>query len=146
MCWCAVKKLLTHSLTMALCPGSHRVFLFWIILTLQLCRRQSWTVNMIQRRKNLCKRVTNKRSHTSFLPPSHMTISAKKCHTWNRIIGYVDVACTLRSEESCKVLSSHLTDVSVTFVTLRTRTGSNFKTASALGGLFSRLLVTPKVR
>ena len=51
--------------------------------------------------------------------------------------------CNLRFEESCKVLSSNLTEVSVTFVTSGTRIGSNLKTASALTVLFGRLF-TPK--
>jgi len=53
--------------------------------------------------------------------------------------------CTLKLDKSCKVLSSLLTEVFVTSVTSGMCTGSNFKTASALSGLFGRLL-TPKVR
>jgi len=45
---------------------------------------------------------------------------------------------TLRFEKHCKVLSSNITEVSVTFITLGNCTGSNFKTASALSGLFGR--------
>jgi len=37
--------------------------------------------------------------------------------------------CILRSEESCKLLSSHLTEIFVTFVTMKMHIGSNFKTA-----------------
>jgi len=43
------------------------------------------------------------------------------------------------------VLPLHLTETFVTFVTSWMLTGSNFKTASAVSGLFSRFL-TPKVR
>jgi len=53
--------------------------------------------------------------------------------------------CTLRFQESCKLLSLHLTEVSVTFVISRMHIGLNFKMASPLSALFSRLLTT-KVR
>jgi len=43
--------------------------------------------------------------------------------------------CTLQFEEFCKILSLHLTEVSVTFVTSAMCIGSNFKTTSLLSGL-----------
>ena len=49
--------------------------------------------------------------------------------------------CTSHSQESYKVLSSHLAEVFVTFVTSGTCIGSNIITASALSGLFNRLLI-----
>jgi len=56
-----------------------------------------------------------------------------------------EISATMMSEEFCKVLSSNLTEVSVTFVTSGMHTVSNFKMASVPTGLFSRLL-TPNIR